>query len=221
MNSKTSYAPRITLTWDEFQVVAPAWAERCESLAVFEHPADTNTQSTHLHLLMLGCEIKAEQFKRTLKGLLPGITTTGNKLWQWESKQTPDNSFLTYMSKGVHAPKYVKNFSEELVAERRSQWILQKEKWVLTPNAQAEKPFKYDEYSAMKQQFFAEHPLSDLQYMQFETVRKWVFCWYWKRDARVPIPTCYKRNSSSLMIAIGEKINKFDDSVNQVFNLWY
>jgi len=190
-------------------------------MAVFEHPADTNVSQTHLHLLMLDCDIKAEQFKRIFKGLLPGITTKGNELWQWESKHIVGDAFLTYMSKGIYSPKYLKNFKEELVAERRSQWVLPTSKWVIAPTSETEKPIKYDEYTVIKQQFFAEHDQNDLKYMSFETVRKWVFCWYWKRDARVPIPTCYKRNSSSLMMAIGEKMNRFDDSLNEVFNLWY
>jgi hypothetical protein len=170
---------------------------------------------------MLGCDIKAEQFKRIFKSKLPGITETGNKLWQWESKQIPSDSFLTYMSKGVHEPKYVKNFTQELINERRSQWVLKTEKWVLTSNDVAPKPEKYDEYTVMKKQFFAENTEHDLKYMNFETVRKWVFHWYWKRDARCPIPTCYKRNSSSLMMALGEKINRLEESANEVFNLWY
>lgn len=210
-----NYAPRIAVSWAEFEPLVQGWANRCQYFAVFEHQADSTVNRTHLHLLMIDCHVKAEQFKRMFHACLPGINRKGNDLWQWESKQTPTDTFLTYMSKGVHAPKFVKNFSPELVEERRQQWV------ITTPKAEISSMAKYDEYSVMKQQFFAEHSELDMRYMNFETIRKWVFHWYWKRDGRVPIPTCYKRNASSLMMAIGEKINKLEESANEVFNLWY
>lgn len=215
MNKPVSYAPRVSITWAEFETCASVWAERCEAMAVYEHEADSSVSRTHCHILMLGCDVKAEQFKRIFRGALPGLNDRkGNDLWMWESKYgTPDDSFLKYMSKGRLRPKYVKTFSPELVEERRKQWKITIPK--------TDSPAKYDEYTVIKQQFFAQHNDSDLKFMNFESVRKWVFHWYYKRDGRVPIPTCYKRNSSSLMMAIGEKVNRFEEASNEVFNLWY
>lgn len=209
-----SYAPRLAISYAEFEPVAQLWADMCQQMAVYEHESDASVNRTHVHLLMIGCQVKAEQFKRIFKKALPGIKASGNEFWKWESKYgTPDDNFLTYMSKGNLRPKFIKNFSDTIVEERRKQWK------ITTPSHNPS--VKYDEYEVMKKQFFAEHDDYTLKLMQFEEVRKWVFHWYYKRDGRIPIASCYKRNAGSLNLARGEKIKKFEECSSEVFNLWY
>ena len=69
-------------------------------------------------------------------------------MWSWEHKKfgTPDDQFLTYMSKGVLRPKFVKNFPAELVEERRQQWK------ITTPKS-VESSQKSDMYDDMCKSF--------------------------------------------------------------------
>lgn len=112
-----SFAPRVTVDYQTLIPVVEAWAKVCTRVAVYEHAADTNVSRTHCHFLMMGCRVKEERLKRMFKEILPALPAKGNEFWKWSSATTPDESFLTYMSKGELRPKYLKNFSDETVEE--------------------------------------------------------------------------------------------------------
>lgn len=211
-----SFAPRITM---EFEVAKPAleaWSKMCSRMAVYEHQKDGSVASTHIHILMLGCSVKEEQFKRIFYRSLPGEKRKGNDLWSWEHKKygIPDDSFLTYMSKGFLRPKMVKNFPDELVEERREQWV------ITIPKA-VESSQKSDMYDDMCKRYFATHDNADMAQASFEGVRKWVFHWFYERTGKVPHATQYKQYAGSLYLKIGEKSKQFDRNADQVFSLWY
>lgn len=94
-------------------------------MAVYEHTPDQGCKETHVHMIMLGCNVKAEALKRKYYKMYPEAKTAdGNGLWSWENKDwpVPDINFVTYMSKGVLAPKFVKNISPAELEELRGKW---------------------------------------------------------------------------------------------------
>lgn len=119
-----NYAPRVSMSYDDVSGVIQVWADSADKVAVFEHPADEDVNSTHVHLILIGCKYKtAEPLKRQFNAITQ-TTRKGNELWSWEHKDHPDPDigFLKYMSKGSIAPKYLKNISEQEVEHWRQQW---------------------------------------------------------------------------------------------------
>lgn len=100
------------------------WSNECESIIAYEHEKDSKVKKTHCHILMMGCSVKDEAFKRRFKKLYK-TERKGNDLWSWEHKEhpNPDIYLITYMSKGKLAPVFVKNFSPALVDELRLKWV--------------------------------------------------------------------------------------------------
>lgn len=217
-----SHAPRIALSYDEFAIVVPIWAALCERMAVFQHDPDSGCSRTHIHILIEGCSVKAEALRRALYKHLPGETRKGNDLWAWEHKkwakahpgQQYNDNMLTYMSKGTTAPSFIKNYSPELVEQRKQQWNL------TTPKPGAPKDEKYNEWEHICRNYDLEHGTDTLT---LDETRKWTFSWYWRRDGRAPLVPNYKRNAVSLFIRANEKKGdeNFRSAVSEVFNLWY
>ena len=210
-----SYAPRISASYVEIQPVIQEWASKVLRMAVFQHDKDTNVQTTHVHILIEGCDTKCEQLKRIFKKVLPGLPAKGNEFWKWESKQTPDDSFLTYMSKGTLRPLFVKEYSPALVEERRLQWK------ITTPKAIT--PLKYDEWEDLKKAYDARFDSHTARSLSLDETRRWAFSWYFRRDGRAPHISNYKRNSVSLYLRTQEKKgeNSFQEAIVESVNLWY
>lgn len=108
------------------------WAESCQKMAVFEHDPDEGCQTKHLHLLMEGCIYNTEEaLKRAFYRLYP-TDMKGNALWAWTHKEFPivhsvDTSgglqYLTYMTKGIHSAKFLKNISPDIVERAKAMWV--------------------------------------------------------------------------------------------------
>jgi len=126
MSSSTSYAPLIRLPYNDISGIIQVWSETCESMAVYEHDPDQGCKSVHVHMILLGCKYKTpEGLKRLYYKMYPDANTAdGNGLWSWTNQDwpVPDINFVTYMTKGVLAPKFVKNISADKLEELRGKW---------------------------------------------------------------------------------------------------
>lgn len=119
-----NYAIRVSSPFVDCSGILLQWCERATSAFIFEHEADAEVNRTHCHLGLYGCLVKAEALKRMWKGA-PG---SGNGFWSFKpcdpwTGAAVDTKYLTYCSKGVLAPKYVKNISEHLVEEAKGRWV--------------------------------------------------------------------------------------------------
>lgn len=114
-------APRVSMPFLDLSGVIELWASQCEKLIVYEHISDSQVKKTHCHLLMIGSKVGVEQLKNLAKScIVPG---KGQQFWKWESRIPPDETFITYMSKGKLAPKFIKNISPAEVEEWKLKWI--------------------------------------------------------------------------------------------------
>lgn len=89
--------------------VISMWADSCEAMAVYQHEMDEEVNTTHVHMIMIGCKYKTpEALKREFYKLIE-TERKGNDLWSWTHKkaQNPDMTFMRYMSKGVLRPVFV------------------------------------------------------------------------------------------------------------------
>jgi len=153
--------------------------------------------------------------KRVFKKALPGLPAKGNEFWKWESKQPPDDSFLTYMSKGTLRPVFLKNYTPEEVDERRKQWKITIPVAPISP--------KYDEWEVLKKAYDATHDAAMSKAMSLDATRHWTFSWYFRRDGRAPHISNYKRNAISLYLRAQMKKDpeSFQIAVSDAINLWY
>lgn len=210
-----NYAPRISASYVEIQPVIQEWASKMLRMAVFQHDKDDSVQTTHCHILMEGCETQCEQLKRIFKKILPGLPAKGNEFWKWESKTSVNDSFLTYMSKGVLTPMFVKGYSPELVEERRLQWK------ITTPGKSPTS--KYDEWEAIANAYDAQHDDYMSRTMSLDETRRWTFSWYYHRDGKALHISNYKRYAISLFIRSQNKKGEesFQTAVREAISLWY
>lgn len=119
-----AYSVRLTMPYADCSGICEIWSQRATQIVVYQHPADSKVKQTHCHIGLWGLDVKSEALKRDVPN-----RGKGNKYWSWrEMKDTPETgTFLRYSSKGVHAPKFIKNISPVLVESERSKWVDKKE----------------------------------------------------------------------------------------------
>lgn len=116
------FAPRVSLPYADISGVVEEWSRHCETMVVYEHPADESVKHTHCHMLMLNTRVKEEAFKRMFHSRVK-TSLKGPDLWKWTTKWgIPGRSFITYMTKGKHAYKFCKNIPDSEIEELRLQW---------------------------------------------------------------------------------------------------
>jgi len=110
--------------------ITQIWAESCEKLIAFQHEADEEIATTHVHFLMINSTYAtAEQYKRMF---YENVHThefgeerpKGNELWAWKHKDypNPDITYIKYMGKGTLKPLFNKGFTEAEIKYQINQW---------------------------------------------------------------------------------------------------
>lgn len=127
-----NYAPTLHFPYVDVSGVMGLWSQSCQKMAVFEHSPDEGCATVHLHILMEGSTYTTpEALKRQFHSLVQ-TDKKGNALWAWSHKDFPivsglDSSggmqYLTYMTKGIHNAKFLKNISPALVDKAKAMWV--------------------------------------------------------------------------------------------------
>jgi len=125
-----NYAPRVTLSFSDVSGVIRTWADSCKQVVVYEHEADDEVNSTHVHMILMDCEYKTPKSLKDQFYKMIETTRKGNELWSWEHKDfpNPDLSFITYMSKGELEPIFVKDVEQRQIENFKKQWISKRNK---------------------------------------------------------------------------------------------
>lgn len=220
------HAPRVKVDYATAKDFIQAWSDKCQKIIVYEHPADESVSETHIHVLIMGCEVKQEQLSRIYYKFLSSDERKGNQLWAWEHKkwkanhpgQDYNDEMITYMSKGKFDPMYVKGFDNELIALRKSQWV---EPVKQADNVLKSRDKKVDEWDEIQTDFL-EKWLS-IDDCNFERVRTWTMSWYWKKYGRLPVTSVYKRNAGSLWCLWNQKHvrGSLHGAFHEIMEKWY
>jgi len=117
-------AVRITLPFADASGCVHAWALKAEKLLCYEH-LGSETEKVHVHLLLIGATVTTERLKQ-----LSGLRGSGNEFWSFKTKSkahgpiTTKNAdrYITYMSKGIHDPKYVKGYDLKVLQACKEAW---------------------------------------------------------------------------------------------------
>lgn len=205
---------RIALSYEEAERAISRVADKVGKIVVYEHHADDGCARTHIHFLALKPTIGIEGLKKVFRTHYEGTIPGGNKFWSVKVADDWERN-ITYMTKGSLAYKLVKGFTPEEIEELRLRWVDFLP--AVAPQAPAAK--KYDELQHMIDDW---GPL-DQKRVTFDEIRSWVFAWYWRRDARIPHATAYKRMAGTLFLRIAEVSPQMvlDVAMEEVKNLWY
>lgn len=111
-----NYTVRITLSYQDLSGVVARWADKCQRCICYEHEADEEIRQTHVHMILEGSTVQDEALKRSSK-----LSGKGNEFWSWK-QYDGSRTFVTYMTKGKYAPKFLKNYSPAEVEEARKAW---------------------------------------------------------------------------------------------------
>jgi hypothetical protein len=232
-SSTNNYAPRVTVSYADASGLFQEWSKRCKEFVVYEHEADEKVSQTHCHLLMLGCQVKAEQFKRMYMEHFPHEARKGNALWSWVHEFDEDRGddareallkIVTYYSKGKLQPKFVVGLTLAEIDVLRQAWVDYRKPGLPGP----ERAKRAEGQASEWDQLFkagCEHYRSIPNYT-LDSVRSWTMSWYLKRDGRLPNVGAYKRNAGSLYIRLSEihlapNGTPACTAIEEVKNLWY
>lgn len=106
---------RVTETYATLEGFFTSLADVCAQLVVYEHTASR----THVHFYTLGCTINTDSIKARIKKHLHVKSYDKNK---WSFRTASDPNCITYMSKGVLEPCFVKGFTQEEISSYRDRW---------------------------------------------------------------------------------------------------
>lgn len=120
-----NFAFRISASYADIGSTLLKLIDLTEKVAIYEHPADEKVANTHIHGLLMTCSRKEDTlrekfFKKHWKGKYQLATTYKDQ----DNKIQPVNEgYVTYMSKGVYDPSFVKGFTPERILELKALWI--------------------------------------------------------------------------------------------------
>jgi len=220
-----NYAIRVTLPYADCSGILRIWSDRCKSFIAYQHDADEEVSKTHVHIGIVGSEVKHEALKRMWVDC-PG---KGNEFWSWKEWQYEEvydankDKYLSYMTKGCLEPVFVKNFSEELVERSRQDWV---------EPVKADKTGDASEYDIVKilskydndkfvTQYARDHVEPKAINAILERVRKDSFKFLYAKKRIVPNAGHYKIIASSVFMRLCERLEREDEAIEALQNLWY
>lgn len=130
----THYAFRLSYEYDSLKEFVIEVAKVCSRIIIYEHHSDTGCSRTHIHGLLMDCEVTSNTLKNWVKKVLN--MTPQKTDWSFVTYYTKKPSkehititeqnhggTITYQSKGSLNYKFNKGFTEEFINECKSQWI--------------------------------------------------------------------------------------------------
>ena len=115
-----NFAIRVTLPYEQCAKAIAMWSMKCEKLIVYEHQGE-KTEKIHIHIAIEGSIIAAKQLKNLFVDVCPGVG--GNKGLYSSKQWDNDHTYITYMTKGQHDPKYNKGYPDDLINQLKQAWI--------------------------------------------------------------------------------------------------
>lgn len=103
----------------------------CSRFAIYEHPADSKVERTHIHALLMGLTVSTDTLKNKITDCLK-VRPKGNKEWSFKTKYKPyksntfidvDDNYITYMSKGKFEPKIYKGYTKEEIDAYKAKYV--------------------------------------------------------------------------------------------------
>lgn len=115
-----NYAARLSYSYDMARALVGAWALKCDNMAVYEH-IGTQTEKVHIHLVMTGTSVDKKQLRNIGSKFL---NCKGQENLSFSEKEYDGSPrFMSYMTKGVHDPKYLKGWTNNDHIAWKDAWV--------------------------------------------------------------------------------------------------
>lgn len=115
------YAVRITYPYERIASLVSAWAMRCETMAVYEHPQDERVNRTHCHMILTGTNVDKKQLRNIASRF---ADVKGNENCSFKAFTGEERAYV-YMTKGVHDPKYLLCIPRITADDWKAKWTQQ------------------------------------------------------------------------------------------------
>lgn len=114
---------RITKSFNELE----NWitVEDCSQCVVYEHESDNEVSRTHCHIWLKNITCNTDTLKNHIRKVVGKVDKSDWAFMEMNKKNKTlwTDDVITYMSKGVLKPKYVKGFTDDEIEEYKSKWI--------------------------------------------------------------------------------------------------
>lgn len=112
---------RVTVSYDSVVKFVDKLSDHSEKLIIYEHDASR----IHIHGLVTDCKVSTDTLKNWIKNAL-NVTKFSKSDWSFitQTKQGDpvDDNFITYMSKGILQPRFVKGYTDDVIEQFKSNW---------------------------------------------------------------------------------------------------
>lgn len=113
---------RISRPFNQLDQLISGWALKCDKILVFEHEADDEVETTHVHVLMYNMDSTWDNFRKMDQWKSKGFK--GNGDFAWTKCYTYDApATIRYMTKGTLQPKYNKGYTSQEIEQAAATWV--------------------------------------------------------------------------------------------------
>jgi len=206
---------RVTVPWQDCSGAIQKWVSRSNKAVVYEHDADEEVSRTHIHMALIGCDVKAEALKR----MWPDAPGKGNELWSFSPPRNLPQYFK-YMTKGKLSPVLVKNIPPDEIERHRTSWVEE-----VNPD-KSEKAALEFYVKKVVSRFIVDGQFNYVDHHSFggdlfNDVRKATMSVFWGAKRTAPHATQYKQVASTAYLRIMEHCGRLDDGFERVMERWY
>lgn len=123
---------RISRSYTDLLPFIERISTKCSRMIIYEH---NDSARIHIHGLIDGCEVSTDTLKNYVKCSL-NVSTFSKSDWSFITQDKQGNpagdKFITYMSKGILQPRFIKGYDTDTTEQYRLSWVAkQKIQYVL------------------------------------------------------------------------------------------
>lgn len=113
------YAVRISHPYERIASMVSAWALHAETMAVYEHGVDGESNRVHCHMVITGTNISKKQLRNVAARF---CDVKGNENCSFKEFNGDKKAYI-YMTKGIHDPKYLLCIPKDKADEWKADWV--------------------------------------------------------------------------------------------------
>lgn len=126
----TDYFIRVRMSWFLIQPACELISQKVSRMVVYEHAPEDNKDNIHVHMYLTDTQVSTDTLKNYIKKFTR-VPAKGNEFWSFKTEYTPYGTFkpvpindscISYMSKGILEPVYVKGFTQDEIDTLKGQW---------------------------------------------------------------------------------------------------
>lgn len=170
--------------------------DNSKSYLINQHYGDDEDKTTHCHTMLVDCNVTIEAIRKCFKK--NGIAGSAEYAIMTKTEKSrleyDEDKLAIYILKGVQDnTSYIASYGCVDIHNWIQQWV---EPVKGSPKNDGDKKEKFDNYNALLKEFNSSYNFQNRP--NLDRIRTWVMKWHWQKFRRMPNPSAYKRDASSL-----------------------